>query len=336
MPDRVTYLDILRIIAIECVIWLHAMVGFIISASIYGSISWKLFLIINEVIRAGVPIFLMLSGYLALKSKLGITAFYRRRFLRILVPLLSWNIIYFFWSMIYLGEKFSSEAFLSGLFNEGHYYHMWFVYMLLGIYFVAPFLKIIIENISIKATIGLFFIIIFAQTIVPVINRVSGLGWQVKYPVFENYVGYFILGYILGEVNLSKATRIIIYLSTIIGGGLAIIGNFRASSIEGINLIYNGGYSFNHYFVAMGIFVFIKYCPIKYTLRTQKFLHGWSDIIFGVYFIHVIVLEIVSSFLYLDLSPIKVVSIYFVITSLVSTIIVWIISRINIFRKLLT
>jgi len=331
MQERIRYFDILRIIAIEFVIWLHCMSGFIISTSIYGSRSWDAFIVINEIVRAGVPLFLMLSGYLALNSSLDMKTFYKKRFVRILIPLISWNVIYFVWSMF--GGRESS--FFVALFNEGQYYHMWFVYMLLGMYFVAPFLKIIINHISLKQVLLLFIIIIFPQTIIPFINAITGLNLYVAYPVFENYLGYFVLGYILGKFEIPIQYRMAIYAAGVLGAGFAIVGNCAASSVEGINLVYNGGYSFNHYLVAGAIFTFVKYLPITYSVRAKKCLRGWSDIIFGVYFIHVIILEILSNFLYLELSPIKIVAIYFCLTSIISTAIIAVLSRITFLRKLL-
>lgn len=65
------YLDLLRGVSILFVILLHALSYYLHDAFFYGSKSWYIFLWFNGFVRTGVPLFLMISGYLHLTSDLA-------------------------------------------------------------------------------------------------------------------------------------------------------------------------------------------------------------------------------------------------------------------------
>ena len=50
--------------------------------------------IIDSIMRAAVPLFVMTSSYLLLPLKDGNTTFFKRRFIRVLVPFAVWSCIY--------------------------------------------------------------------------------------------------------------------------------------------------------------------------------------------------------------------------------------------------
>lgn len=138
-----TYLDILRGMAILFVIALHAMSYFLQNSANYGSYSWYIFLVLNSIVRAGVPIFFMMSGYLHLKSDLASNTmlFYRKRLPHIVVPLLVWNLLYYLFPCFLNYEIFSLKQCIDEILELGTYYHLWYLYTLIGIYLMTPFLK---------------------------------------------------------------------------------------------------------------------------------------------------------------------------------------------------
>ena len=65
---QIPYLHYLRAVAILMVVALHSITPYISDAAIYGKKSWYVYLFINAVTRGGVPMFLMISGYLMLND----------------------------------------------------------------------------------------------------------------------------------------------------------------------------------------------------------------------------------------------------------------------------
>jgi surface polysaccharide O-acyltransferase-like enzyme len=89
VKNRLLYIDALRVAATGLVVALHCITELIVSASYYGTKSWFACVALNGLCRAGVPIFFMLSGYLALNSgkTANIKLFYHNKLIRLLPPL---------------------------------------------------------------------------------------------------------------------------------------------------------------------------------------------------------------------------------------------------------
>ncbi len=296
MNRRVCYLDFLRILAIFFVIILHAENPFLTNVSLYGSTSWYLCILQNEFNRIGVPLFFMISGYLLLNSDstLDIASFYRKRFGKLLPPLLVWNLIYAVYYAVQAGTAFRLVEFLKRLINNGNAYHMWFVYTLLGIYLITPFLKRIVDASTFRQQQLLLLIILFPCTIRPFINTVTPAYLYLFDPLMEGYIGYFLLGYLLGTHSFSPKSRILIYLGGAAGFSFGVLGNVFTSGPEACPLPFNMGYSINHYLCAAAVFVLVRSIFQRNQNRLcklEKPLARISDLIFGVYWVHVLILD---------------------------------------------
>lgn len=136
--SRVAFLDLLRVLACFMVIMVHSGEFFyigpgdtIIRDHTYGTGLY------GSALRACVPLFVLSSGYLLLPIREATGTFFRRRYTRVLFPLLLWSVVYVFYfqgvaNLAALGE----HLLLIGVnFSSGH---LWFMYMLLGLYAFAP------------------------------------------------------------------------------------------------------------------------------------------------------------------------------------------------------
>lgn len=140
--ERVLYLDCLRILSIAAMMLLH------ISAQNWSSLdlhdpAWMLFDILNGATRWCVPVFLMISGALFLNSLRPISTkkLLLHNVLRVVTAFLFWACVYGFWN--FRNGEPAKEAFLSIF--PGHY-HMWFLFLIVGLYFVSPLLRCVVGN----------------------------------------------------------------------------------------------------------------------------------------------------------------------------------------------
>ena len=214
MRQRAAYLDFLRCFAIFSVLLLHTLVPVVTNTGVCGAPSWKLCVALDALTRVGVPLFFMLSGYLML-SREGtrqIGPFYRKNLPKLGIPLVVWNLIYYGGSLLMRGETFRLRDFLAGLLNQGHSYHMWFVYTLLGIYLLCPFLKRMTEGCSGNQLLLLVGIILFPTAIQPILNLAQPVYIHLFGPLMEGYLGYFLLGYWLGGRKLTPRARRLVYV----------------------------------------------------------------------------------------------------------------------------
>lgn len=110
-----------------------------------ASADWWLAESVNALCRAGVPLFLMLTGALLLPKQISdIAVFYRRRCYRLAPALVFWSLFYVLWSALkaqWKQQNYTLNDAAMAIVSGAPYFHLWFVYMLLGVYLVLPFLQ---------------------------------------------------------------------------------------------------------------------------------------------------------------------------------------------------
>ena len=290
------HLELLRIFAAYCVILLHTLAPLHNSAANFGTRTWMGVNCLNEVVRTGVQIFLMLTGCLLLPaaSTKDFSAFYRRRLTRILVPFFVWDVLYYVAYRVEAGQPVLSRAFFDELLNQGSAYHLWYVYTLAGIYLLLPFLARALEGCSNRQIFWLVLLAAFPATIRPFINITTPVYVYLTEPLMEGYLGYVLLGYWLSRIKLSRATAWAIPLCGISGWLMGMGFNYFRSSAEGLDLYFNGGYTLNHYLLAAAIFLAARYLRLPDSEKFSRILHKLSGLTYTVYLAHVLVLALLA------------------------------------------
>ena len=137
-------------------------------------------------------------------------------------------------------------------------------------------------------------IILLPTTFQPLLNLLQPVYINLFGPLMEGYLGYFLLGYWLGSQRLSPRGRLLLYCLSIAGYCIAVLGNLAEASPQGILLPFNGGYRLHHYFTAAAVFVLV-HTAFEGRAKAAASLSGplaWlSSRVFGVYWVHVLVLE---------------------------------------------
>ena len=335
MKQRVFYLDFLRVFAIAMVLALHSINSYILRPDLYGTASWYVNLIINAFARTGVPIFLMISGCLMLTSdKTGnFKQFYKKSLLHILIPLLFWNVAYFVFRCAMGYADFDMKTLLSDLINAGSEYHLWYLYSLVGIYLIAPFLKILVDYCTMRQQLLLLLLMMFGTTIRPFINTVTPVYIYLFDPLFNGYLSCFLMGYILSKGKSNRKNAGIFALIGLICVVVSVLFHDRASSNGGIDLIFNNGYSLPHYFLAASVFVIIKFI-FEHKSICKNFIALLSRCSFGIYLVHVAVMELVVRYFMVNTSPILASAYLFAVTFVVSFVISFALSKIKYVKRL--
>lgn len=314
LKDRFGYVDVVRVFAMVMVILLHCICDYSNHSGNFGRPLWGMTAFVNELTRTGVPLFFMISGFLLIESVdiSNISKFYKRRFSKIAVPFLIYNVFYYCYFKIQSGENLLDGQFFTQLVNNGSAYHLWFVYSLLFLYLFIPFIKIIAERASLKMLMVFFVLTIFQTTLKPFFNIL--FGGKVYFFLTEDgvvgYMGYAVLGYILGKYEI-KWDKVIITL-----GFLAIpvfaVANFY-SATQGNGFIFSGGYTLNHYIEATAIFLMFKNLKIS----KNKVTGLLSVLSFRAYLIHVFVIELFKP-AFNNFSPSVMMLIMFILTLVLS------------------
>lgn len=197
--------DLLRIFCMLCVVILHTSSQCIIPAEkAYGAVLEEV-LFFNVFSRMAVPCFIMISGaFLLAKPAIDIQKFYQKTWQRLGKPtvfvsiacfayvvLKSALLAYFDQLPVSFAEKIIT-LFWNTL-NGAPYYHLWYMYMLFGLYMVTPLLLAIKKNLSQGQYLALTIVFLLA-----------GVGQHHTGAVFwlfdwVQYVGYFMCGNCIKE-----------------------------------------------------------------------------------------------------------------------------------------
>lgn len=219
---RIVFLDWLRFIACFMVILVHSIEPFYLGGTdgtyiaSFGDACWVTF--INSALRSAVPLFVLASSYLLFPLKIDTGTFFRKRFVRVLIPYFVWVVLYAFLPALMSGSAVSADslgAYFKGIiFNfPMQYGHLWFVFMLVGVYFLMPLLSPWAEKVSRKEERG--YLILWAfTTLMPFISyfsaKVTGnpdlwgkCPWNAfgAFHTVSGYFGYLVLGHYLRKYS---------------------------------------------------------------------------------------------------------------------------------------
>ena len=296
---RVVYLDFLRCLAIVLVIVLHSIASPLVTPAYYQSAAWYLCMLVDPFDRAAVPIFFMISGALMLNrpSQGTIGAFYRHNLPKLLVPLAAWSVIYYGYNAGREHRPLSLAEFFNQLFSTGTSFHMWFIYSLLGLYLLCPFLRQIADHAAPGQLWGLWAIILLPTTVCPLLSGILPITIAPLESLMTGWAGFFLLRCLLDRTQLSPQKRIVLYLGGAAGYAASLLGNLSASSAEAIRLPMDANFLLNHYLLAAAIFVGARAFFAKYAgwaKRWAGLLAKCSNLVFGVFWVHVLILYILT------------------------------------------
>lgn len=284
-----SYIDIIRAFSIIMVIALHCICDYYADTANTGRALWYATGYFSELARVGVPLFFMVSGFLLLDRDItDIKSFYKKRILKVGIPFIAYDIFYYVYMCISSGKDISASGFFSELLISGSEYHLWFVYSILFIYLLMPFLQMIVKHCDFKKLIVFFVLAIFQTSIRPFINTLldGKLYIYLTDDGITGYIGYVILGYILGKYDFSKSARKVIYAISAAFLVLTPLVTMNSAMKTG-EYLFIGGYSLNHYIEATGIFILFK----THIRKSNRFVSKMAKYSFSAYLIHVFILK---------------------------------------------
>lgn len=337
-------LDILRIFAALTVVLTHCSSTFVVKYAVFSpEFVWGN--IFDSISRIGVPLFLMISGALFLDENREITVkgIFSKNIKNLAIITLAWSIIF---SVLYNilfpllgGKAINASDVIQGIIF-GHF-HMWYLYVIMGLYLITPFLKKFVckEN---KNLVLIFIAVSFVATFLKtVVNMLCALGIDLadvskfidkfKLDFFNGYVAYFLLGWYIVHVGISrKYLKAVIYALGAIS--LAAIIFYVHFTGDG-NAYENLGAPVMLY--SAGVFAFVNNLKLNTKEKTVKALANLSKLTFGVYMVHVIVLNLFTKFFVYGQNPALYVILQFAVAVISSFFISFIISKIPFLRKLI-
>lgn len=328
---RIIYLDLLRIFAVFMVILLHT------SAQNWGgyevkTVYWVAINMYNGLSQYCVAIFVMISGTLFLNPnyKGDIATLYSKNIPRIIIAYGFWSFIYVVKDYIISGYTLTPLNIIKG-FLLGHY-HLWFCFMIVGLYVVIPFLRKICQSVTLmRYFLLLSLIFTFAcTTIMRFIPRIELLYDKMQFHFTLGYVSYYVLGYYLSTGVFSKKIKYSLYVLGILSFIFSTVGSTLFSFYFNKPIGFANDFLLNILFEAIAIYIFFKDHFINYNPEGKKsyIIKTISKASFGIYLVHALVIETMEYFGFSSISFCSLVAVPLVaVTVFVISLIISILLR---------
>ena len=340
MPEkqRIVFLDWLRASACLMVMLVHA------SECVYSDdysfsfpselARWSVMFIQGFVRPIAVPLFLMASAYLLVPVKGGTGSFLKKRYARVGIPFIVFLFLYAFLPAVW-GEFSWAEAWANvkqaGINFIPRESHLWFVYMMLGLYLVMPVISPWLEKVGKKEE--QFFLGIWAFTLCfywirDAFGPIFGECWWNPYPLFyyvSGFVGYILLGhYIRVHLKWSDKKKTAVCIPLILACYLFGMyqfyhRSFIVSTPQELEMHWQ-----NDTIVAglMSAGVFLLFSMIRTAGRCYPLVRKISGASYGMYLMHMLLLPSIFGLL----SPVLPVPATIVLTAVITFVLSFVLS----------
>lgn len=246
--------------------------------------------ICDSLSRICVPLFVLISGMFLIGRNETFLQSYKKRISRILVPIIVWTFIYLTYQALVnyiIDGDFGLIDLVKSLILGVPFYHMWYLYMIIGLYLCIPILNnFIIPKLS-RKNLWILSCVLLAFGILNVGYNFLLDNKPIFFLWFFDYLGYFLLGYLIKDSNLKIPSQV-------------LIGAFLISSFSISILTYFTAKNFNsfYFYEYLSPFVIVSSLSI-YTLFNQisikqNFLSKIEHLTLGVYLVHAGILSFLS------------------------------------------
>lgn len=321
--QHIVWLDVVRFIAMFTVVACHCTDPFNFYPGTAPDIEWiKLWgAIYGALLRPCVPLFVMITGALLLPVRGEASVFYKKRILRVLWPFLIWSVVYNLFPWLtgvlglspdvlldffpYSGEEVARQSLTVSLDYIAQIplnfsivdVHMWYIYLLIGLYLYLPVFSAWVEKASEKAK--LWFLVAFAvTTLLPYYNQFVAqylwgtCSWNAfgMLYYFAGFNGYLLLGHYLRNLDWSMKKTLAIGVPMFVVGYVVTFFGFRYITAlpeytdEMLELFFTYC-SLNVVMMTIPVFMLAKKANFR-SERMKKALANLTLCGFGIYMIH--------------------------------------------------
>lgn len=204
-PERsrsIQYINRLRILSIYAVVTAHVTIWLTMDSTPF-SFNWWLGCWIFYACFCSIPVFVMISGVLLLDDSReeSLLEFYRKRMVRVGVPLVSWTIVYLGVRSFVDHERLTAGRVFELIITADPYYHLWFLYMMVGLYLVTPPLRTFVRHSTRKERL---FVIAVMLVLANGYFQADALLWNNQrsiFTLFIPYIAFYLCGYELSRID---------------------------------------------------------------------------------------------------------------------------------------
>jgi len=296
----------------------------------------------DSISRFAVPFFVMLSGYFMLdeKKELPVSKI-KYKILKLIFLTAVWSAFY---ALCFESVKHFFSKFVYG------YYHLWYMYMLIGLYLITPVLRLFVKEINksyIYYIICLGIIFKFVPGILDLFfahdNEVTRFAKLFQLGIISVYLVYYLIGWTLRFVDfkLIKSYLKHIILLCITSLSVIIYGTLFVHCVNNkpYKIFYaSGNLPVLIYSVSLLLIIFYFCSKFKNNIsdKIRLIITKLSSMTFGVFLVHAALLNLWTSLLKNNIqNPIFKILLLFILTIISSFLVIYVLSKIKYLKELI-
>jgi surface polysaccharide O-acyltransferase-like enzyme len=247
----------------------------------------------------------MVSGIFFLSPNRNVTVgkIWGKNIAKLVSAYIFWCFVYAIYNKWFTGhlDSLTPSSLIKGALNQP--FHMWYIPMLISLYVITPFVRLITANAKeslYKYGLALLILALSLNTIsslpeIPYFEYIDRI--ITRTPALEicGYVSFFILGYYLYTFRPGAAMRKKIYalglLSIIVSGVFCVIMNMHGMDTWDYHLFAKLTITTFGKNTAIFIFILTFFSRVNFSERGKKILVKLSNYTLIVYLVHIIILK---------------------------------------------
>lgn len=336
MKNRIVWIDILRIIGIIGVLFMHIVGNTINTYGMQNQNANMVYLFFAYFFLFAVPLFVMISGMMFLgRRDITPVKMLNKYCLKIILIILIIGSGMILMEEVFISKNISLNI-VGVIFNRiitiNIWAHMWYLYLILGLYLITPVLKEISTRLD-KRNYQIFLVVLFILTlVVPSICNYYNVHKVFTYLSLTCYIFYYFYGYYLYRFDVSKTYKILNYVLSILQIVNIILYINKYPSLNNL-FSYT---SFTPFILASSIILLMKEKNVD--LKYQNIISSIGVCSLGIYVFHQVFINIIYKVLkiklILDYPYVGLIS-YILIVFIASYLFTYLIRKIPIVRKYL-
>lgn len=286
--SRILYLDILRVIAIFFVLYIHTGQRGKLHYQIAGmSASYYISMALFCMAQICNMLFLMISGALLLNREEDLSRTMKRLGRMVLVVIL-FSIFQFYCTYLQIPEMgFDVLLCLKIMYHSPIITQYWYLYIYLGFLLLLPLLRILAKHMERKHYFYLFGLFVLEDGILPIIERLwDNESLNIDIPLSTMIIVFPLLGHFLAhngeELWKNKRNLLILNVLAVVSLAISVTEANIAYTTDGNTEYVLQGFIF---FIVTAVFVDVKvFCEkTAFPVWLQKVISFAGNGVFGVY-----------------------------------------------------
>lgn len=309
--NRFEWIDNIRATSCLMVILLHVSAKYLNQYSMISDTAWLMGNVTDSLMRASVPLFFMISGFLFFSDKYA----KRKNFVKLGAALIFYSIV----ASIYQYNVYDRDALklLVNIYRRPAFYHLWFFYPLLVAYFFSRIIRARKLNLN-EVLVCYFIFFIILNPDLKLISNILNIDFKISLSSIDGNILYYslygVFGALFGNISINEIQNKRTLFAFIYFLSSALIAFLTYTETKNTGKFFSEFYKYTSILVALSSASFFLFWKSVDHLNShiKIFLNYVAKRSLCVYGIHALIIEEINrlGLRYLNYGFIEIITIF--------------------------